>query len=197
MRWAATVLEALGILHVFAIADRLDQSSRLCHDCVRCIIRISVEIRWLLESFNVSVHFGRPVLCLVQPQPIRPFWTVLEKLPASMTNEIESLLSMALTLYDTLGKHGYYDGEISLDNVGFQIHGSKTRVVLMDYGSVVATQDIPPEILKSWLQIIRGHYEKSYQVYKLRAFASGDAKTKQIVETSIQGSLELIDKWLR
>lgn len=57
-RWTISRLETLGVLQVFAVVDRLDQRSRLCHGCFRVIMRVLVEIRWLLESFNVSVCCG-------------------------------------------------------------------------------------------------------------------------------------------
>ena len=195
-RWTVTLLEVLGMLRVFAVVDRLDQRSRFCHGCVRGMIRVLVEIRWILDSFNVSVHFGLPVACILQPQQIRPFSHVMASLPTSMTTEIEMLLNTAVDLYKKLGECGYVDGELSLDNLGFELQGSKERLVLMDYGSVVNARNLSPEILGPWLQNIRCHYEKSYQAYKLHAFARGNPKMKDIVETHIQKSMELIDEWI-
>jgi len=194
-RWILTQLESFGIFRIFALIDRLDQRNRFFHGCIRGIIRIWIEIRWLLESFNVSVNFGRPVLCLVQPQTIRPFWSVLKNLPRSMTGEIETLLNKALDLYNTLGKCGYVDGELSLDNIGFQINGSNTRFVLMDYGSVVNIHKTLPDILQTWLQIVKTDYKNSYQVYKLRNLARNHNELVVVVETYINKSLELIDRW--
>ena len=104
---------------------------------------------------------------------------------------------MALTLYDTLGECGYYDGEISLDNVGCVLDGTETRVVLLDYGSVVNAQHLPCEVLQPWLRRVRRHYEKSFQAYKLRSYAKGRPETKQIVENHIENSLRLVDKWIK
>jgi hypothetical protein len=114
-----------------------------------------------------------------------------------MTKEIESLLNMGLSLYKTLGENGYYDGEISLDNLGFLIEGHKARLVLIDYGSLVNAQDLRPDVVRPWLCCIREHYEKSYQLYRLRAFAGSDPEMEKIVETYIHNSLELIDKWIK
>jgi hypothetical protein len=114
-----------------------------------------------------------------------------------MTKEIESLLNMALSLYKTLGENGYYDGEISLDNLGFLIEGPKVRLVLIDYGSLVNAQDLRPDVLGPWLRRIREHYQKCYQLYRLRAFAGGNPKMEKIVETYVKSSLDLIDKWMK
>jgi hypothetical protein len=195
LRWTIYLLEIAKILRIFALIDRLDQKSRFFHSFIRVSIRVFEEIHWLFESFNISVCFGRPVLCLVQPQTIRPFWTVLEQLPRSMTGEIDNLLSMAFELYNKLGDNAYYDCEISLDNLGF-VSGSETRVVLIDYGALVNTKKSRPELLRPWLQNIREHYEKSYQVYKLRVFANGNSEMENIIEKHIKNSLGLIDKWI-
>jgi hypothetical protein len=188
-------MEVFGILRVFSVVDRLDQRSRFCHGCVRGIIRVFVEIRWLLHSFNVSVHLGRPVFCFVQPQ-IRPFWLVLNSLPPSLTGEIQNLLCMAFNLYKSLGDNGYYDGEISLDNLGFVVDDSGLQLVLTDYGALVNAESLRPDLLEPWLQNIRKDYKNSYQVYKLRAFANGNPEMEKIVEDYIDKSLELFEKWM-
>jgi len=190
------LLEIAKILRIFALIDHLDQKSHLFHSCIRIPIRVFKEICWLFESFNISVCLGRPVLCLVQPQTIRPFWTVLESLPNTMTDEIQSILAMVLQLYDTLGENGYYDGEISLDNLGFVL-GSEMRIVLVDYGALVNIRKSKSELLHPWLINIKKDYEKSYQVYKLRDYARGNRKVEKIIEDHIRDSVELVDKWVK
>jgi hypothetical protein len=195
LRQTLHFLEIVKALRIFALIDRLDQKSRLFHSCIRVPIRVFEEILWLLESFNISVCLRSPVLCLVQPQTIRPFWTVLEQLPCSMTEEIDNILNMAFELYNKLGDNAYYDCELSLDNLGF-VSGSETRVVLIDYGALVNTKKSRPKLIRPWLQNIRKHYEKSYQVYKLRVFANGNSEMENIIEKHIKNSLGLIDKWI-
>ena len=182
-------------MRIFTWIDRLDQKSHLFHSCIQVLVRLFIEVRWLLESFNISVYLGRPVLCLVQPHTIHPFWAVLESLPSTMTNEIQSLLEQALQVYKTLGKNGYYDGELSLDNLGFVL-GPKTRIVLIDYGALVSKGKCRPELLRPWLMKIKKDYAKSYQVYKLRRFANGNPEMKDIIEKHIENSLGLFNKWI-
>jgi hypothetical protein len=192
-----TMLELAGAIRVLAALDRLDQRSRAFHACLRGLVRVLIECRWLLESFNVSVHFGRPVPCIVQRHPLRPFCSVLEAMPASMTDEIIRLLEKAVGVYRSLGKAGYYDGELSLDNLGFAIDNGQTRVVLMDYGAIVDARSCQPAILRQWLRCIRDDFSKSFQVSKLRRYAKGNTRTQQAAENYISQCLILVNQWSR
>ena len=188
-------LEIVKVLRIFVFIDFLDQRNRFFHSCIRIPICIFKEIHWLLESFNISVNLGRPVLCLVQPQTIRPFWKVLKGIPNSMTDEIQSLLNMALKLYKTLGENGYYDGEFSLDNLGFVLD-CDARIVLIDYGSLINAKKSRAELLRPWLMNIKKDYEKSYQVYKLQEYAKSNPKAEKIIKDHTRDVVELIDKWI-
>jgi len=191
------MLELAGVLRVFAVLDRLDQRSRVFHACLRAIMRVLVERRWLLEGFNVSVHFGRPVPCIVQRQPLRPFWTVLKALPASMTEEVSRLLYQALEVYRSLGEAGYFDAELSIDNLGFVIEGGRARPVLMDFGAVVNARHCQPEFLRCWLEGIKEDFAQSFQVFKLRRYARGNRETQQAVDNYIDRCVGLVDRWMQ
>ena len=197
LRRMVTVLELCRFLDLFTLADKLDQRWKFFHRCLSGFLRVLVEIRWLFEGINVTIHFGRPVACIVQPQQIRPFWQVLAQIPTSLTTEAENLLNKALELYAKLGESGYLNGELSLDNIGFEFEMSKTHLVLIDHGSLVNCKRSPPGILGPWLREVRRHYEQSYQVYKLRAYAESNPNMKKVVERYIQKTLELIDEWIR
>jgi hypothetical protein len=112
-----------------------------------------------------------------------------------MTDEIEVLLKMARDVYRTLGANGYYDGELSLDNLGFVIERSKVRVVLTDLGGIVNTRHISPSSLGPWLETVEKNYTRSYQAYKLRTNLGSTASAATVVEHHIQDILELIRTW--
>lgn len=190
-----TMLELSGALRVFAALDWLDQRSRVFHGCLRGLVRALAECRWLLECFNVSVHFGRPVPCIVQRQPLRPFWSILETVPVSMTGEIRKLLDEAAAVYRSLGKAGYCDGELSLDNLGFIMNDGVEHAVLMDYGAVVNASRYQPTLLRQWLRAVRDDFSNSFQVYKLRRYAHGNRQTQQVVENYIKQCLEFVERW--
>ncbi len=196
-RRVITILEVVGALRIFAAIDLLDQRSRLFHSCLRGILRVLVECRWLFESFNISVHFGRPLLCIVQQQPIRPFWSVLAAIPASMTAEIQHLLDKAVAVYRALGEAGYYDGELSLDNLGFVIDRNGAHAVLVDYGALLNARRCSPALLGQWLRGVREDFERSYQVYKLRCHLKGNNDAERMAETYVAQCSEVIDEWIQ
>lgn len=195
LRRTLYVLELAGALRVFATVDLLDQRSRIFRCLIHAVMRFFVEIQWLLESVNVCVDLKRPILCTVQPTPVRPVAQVLTGLPASMTAELEEVLRLALERYRSLGEQGYLDGEFSTDNLAFELTDNDVRVVLVDLGALVSARTVPPDVLAEWLSTIQAHYARSYQLYKLRNGASGSAEQRRIIGDFVGNTRSLIDQW--
>jgi len=114
-----------------------------------------------------------------------------------MKREMKVLLDMALSVYGTLGQMGYYDGELSLDNLGFVLEGTTARLVLFDYGSLVNGQRVQSDLLGLWLSRVKDDFLSSYQVFKLREFAKASPEVQKIVEEHIRASLDLVDRWMQ
>jgi hypothetical protein len=112
-----------------------------------------------------------------------------------MTGEVSRLLEKAVGVYRSLGKARYYDGELSLDNLGFAVSDGQARVVLMDYGAVVDARCCQPAILRQWLRCIRDDFSKSFQVSKLRRYAKGNPRTQRAVDNYISQCLVLVNQW--
>lgn len=197
LRKSVPVMERLRLFGVFSAVDHLDQRSEVFHSFLCLVTRIVLEFRWLLESCHVSVQLGRPVGCQVQPEPARPLWAILEELPNSMTGELEVLLTMGHDVYRKLGEHGYFDLELSLDNLGIELGPRGARVVLMDFGSLLNSESVPADMAVDRLRLAREHFERSYQVYRLRKAKAHSAAASEIVERHIQATTGLISGWMR
>jgi hypothetical protein len=197
LRRGLYALEVVGVLRVFAGLDRLDQRSPLFRRLTHAVLRALVELRWLLEGIDICIDFGRPILSLVQPTPARPVAQVLHAVPSLMTAEVREILRLAIRRYRTLGEHGYFDGELSLDNLGFEMTEDGVRVVLLDGGAVVSSRAVPPAILADWLKTVKSHYTRSYQTWALNEWAAEDPDKRPVAAAFVSNAILLMDRWIR
>ena len=71
---AAVSLSELGVESRLAILFGTEEEGLSQAALEEADERVTVPMFGFTESFNVSVHFGRPVPCIVQRQPLRPLW---------------------------------------------------------------------------------------------------------------------------
>lgn len=173
--------------------DHLDQRRKWVHVTLQKAMRLYFEIKFVLEPLSVLLYPRIPLPALVQPK-VRPALEVFLRLSPVMGFQVKALLDQVLALYHTLGEHGFLDGEISLANCGFEIHG-KARLVLMDFGSTINANSTPRPTVSAWLTAVRRDFLRGEQVRTLRAFANGAPASEQAVEAFVEGAVGLFDAW--